>query len=86
MIALGLHPRPDRRPNPRLPFVASLWARGFCFSYETESIRSGPIIVNAPTEIVWFIRLVDLQALDAIVDAYETKIGPHNGAKVVARA
>jgi nitrile hydratase len=31
-------------------------------------------------------RLVDRAALDAVVDAYETKIGPRNGAKVVARA
>src|SRR6476620_1217683 len=30
--------------------------------------------------------LVDREALDAIVDAYETKIGPRNGARVVARA
>jgi nitrile hydratase len=30
--------------------------------------------------------LVDPEALDAIVDAYETKIGPRNGARVVARA
>ncbi|HJS85873.1 MAG TPA: nitrile hydratase subunit alpha [Acetobacteraceae bacterium] len=30
--------------------------------------------------------LVDPRALDAIIDAYETKIGPHNGARVVARA
>ena len=30
--------------------------------------------------------LVDQAALDAIVDAYETKIGPRNGARVVARA
>ena len=30
--------------------------------------------------------LVDAAALDAIVDAYETKIGPRNGARVVARA
>ncbi len=29
---------------------------------------------------------VDSAALDAIVEAYETKIGPHNGARVVARA
>ena len=29
---------------------------------------------------------VDSSALDAIVEAYETKIGPHNGARVVARA
>ena len=30
--------------------------------------------------------VVRVEALDAIVDAYETKIGPRNGAKVVARA
>jgi len=29
---------------------------------------------------------VDPAALDAIVEAYETRIGPHNGAQVVARA
>ncbi|MGH6993640.1 MAG: nitrile hydratase subunit alpha [Caulobacteraceae bacterium] len=31
-------------------------------------------------------RLVDPSALDAIIETYETKIGPRNGAKVVARA
>ena len=30
--------------------------------------------------------LVDPAALDAIIDVYETRIGPHNGARVVARA
>src|SRR3954469_24758496 len=30
--------------------------------------------------------LVDSAALDRIVDAFETKIGPRNGARVVARA
>jgi len=30
--------------------------------------------------------LVDRAALDAVVDTYETKIGPRNGARVVARA
>ncbi len=30
--------------------------------------------------------LVDPAALDAIIDTYETKVGPHCGAKVVARA
>jgi nitrile hydratase len=29
---------------------------------------------------------IDPAALDAIVEAYETRIGPHNGAKVIARA
>jgi len=30
--------------------------------------------------------LVDPQALDALIDTYENKVGPHNGARVVARA
>lgn len=30
--------------------------------------------------------LVDKQALDAVVERYETEVGPHNGAAVVARA
>ena len=30
--------------------------------------------------------LVDPAALDAVIDTYETKIGPRNGARVVARA
>ncbi|HEX8100533.1 MAG TPA: nitrile hydratase subunit alpha, partial [Actinomycetota bacterium] len=28
---------------------------------------------------------VDPAALDALVETYETKVGPHNGAKVVAK-
>src|SRR6266498_2329267 len=31
-------------------------------------------------------RLVDPAALDALIDTYETQVGPHNGARVVARA
>ena len=31
-------------------------------------------------------RLVDPAALDALIDTYETKVGPRNGAKIVARA
>ncbi len=30
--------------------------------------------------------LVDAAAIDAIIETYETKVGPHNGARVVARA
>jgi nitrile hydratase len=31
-------------------------------------------------------NLIDPKALDAVVELYETKIGPHNGAKVIAKA
>ncbi len=30
--------------------------------------------------------LVDPKALDALIDTYENKVGPRNGARVVARA
>ena len=30
--------------------------------------------------------LIDPQALDALIETYEKKVGPHNGARVVARA
>jgi nitrile hydratase len=30
--------------------------------------------------------LVDPEALDLLIDTYETKVGPHNGARVVAKA
>ena len=30
--------------------------------------------------------LVDPAALDAIIETYEHKVGPHNGAQVIARA
>ena len=31
-------------------------------------------------------RLVDPAALDILIDTYETKVGPRNGARVVAKA
>ena len=42
--------------------------------------------VKAPESLLVEKGLVDRAALDAIVDTYETQIGPRNGARVVARA
>ena len=44
------------------------------------------IRVRALESILTEKGLIDPKALDALVDTYETKIGPRNGAKVVARA
>jgi nitrile hydratase subunit alpha len=51
---------------------------------------------NPPSEVALRVRalesllvekgLVDLAAIDALIDTYENRIGPRNGAKVVARA
>jgi nitrile hydratase len=61
--------------------------------HDDESIRehdkplSGPALrVKALESLLVEKGLVDPKALDAIIDLYETKVGPHNGARVVARA
>lgn len=54
---------------------------------EHSSLPSEPTLrVKALESLLVEKGLVDPAALDAIVDAYEHKIGPRNGAKVVARA
>jgi nitrile hydratase len=61
--------------------------------HDDESIRehdkplSGPALrVKALESLLVEKGLVDPKALDAVIDLYETKVGPHNGARVVARA
>jgi len=54
---------------------------------EHDRPLSGPALrVKALESLLTEKRLVDPKALDALIDMYETKIGPHNGARVVARA
>jgi nitrile hydratase subunit alpha len=50
----------------------------------TESVSA--IRVRALESILQEKGLIDSKAIDALVDTYENKIGPRNGAKVVARA
>lgn len=42
--------------------------------------------VKAMEQVLTEKGLVDPAAVDALVEIYETKVGPHNGARVVARA
>src|SRR3979490_210096 len=42
--------------------------------------------VRAPETVLTEKGYVDPAALDLIIEAYETKVGPHNGARVVAKA
>ena len=42
--------------------------------------------VKALEQVLTEKGLVDPAAVDALVEIYETKVGPHNGARVVARA
>src|ERR671912_1862117 len=48
---------------------------------------SGPALkVKALESLLVDKGLVDPKALDELIDTYETKVGPRNGARVVARA
>jgi nitrile hydratase len=54
---------------------------------EHDKPLSGPALrVKALESLLVEKGLVDPTALDAVIDLYETKVGPHNGARIVARA
>ncbi len=54
---------------------------------EHDKPLSGPALrVKALESLLVEKGLVETKALDAIIDFYETKVGPHNGARIVARA
>src|SRR5579864_2268714 len=55
--------------------------------HEHQAVPSDPALrVKALESLLVEKGLVDRAALDALVDTYENKIGPRNGARVVARA
>jgi nitrile hydratase subunit alpha len=55
--------------------------------HDHQAVPSDPALrVKAMESLLVEKGLVDRAALDALVDAYENKIGPRNGARVVARA
>ncbi len=55
--------------------------------HDHQDVPSDPALrVKALESLLVEKGMVDPKALDAVVDAYETKIGPRNGARVVARA
>ncbi|HEX2661778.1 MAG TPA: nitrile hydratase subunit alpha [Candidatus Acidoferrum sp.] len=54
---------------------------------EHQAVPSDPTLrVKALESLLVEKGIVDRNALDALVDTYENKIGPRNGARVVARA
>jgi nitrile hydratase subunit alpha len=56
-------------------------------SHDKPRLPSDPALrVMALESLLIEKGLVDREALDALVETYEHKVGPHNGAKVVARA
>jgi nitrile hydratase len=55
--------------------------------HQHQAVPSDPALRTKALESLLVEKgLVDPAALDALVDAYENKIGPRNGARVVARA
>src|SRR5271169_6278102 len=55
--------------------------------HDHSTVPSDPALrVKALESLLVEKGLVDEAALDAIVDYYENKVGPRNGARVVARA
>lgn len=55
--------------------------------HEHQAVPSDPTLrVKALESLLVEKGLVDRSALDALVDAYEHKLGPRNGAQVIARA
>jgi len=55
--------------------------------HEHQAVPSDPTLrVKALESLLVEKGIVDRNALDALVDTYENKIGPRNGARVVARA
>lgn len=55
--------------------------------HDHQAVPSDPTLrVKALESLLVEKGLVDRPALDALIDAYEHKIGPRNGARVVARA
>ncbi len=55
--------------------------------HRNHSTLSGPSLrVKALESLLTENGMIDPKALDAVIDAYENRIGPHNGARVVARA
>jgi nitrile hydratase len=54
--------------------------------HESSELGEMQLRVRALETVLSEKGYVDPKALDLIIEAYETKIGPHNGAKVVAKA
>jgi nitrile hydratase len=55
--------------------------------HDHQAVPSDPALrVRALESLMVAKGLVDRAALDALIDTYEHKVGPHNGARAVARA
>ncbi len=75
--------------GPAVAAGSALSARGL--TQESEQVHGTPpsgisLRVQSLISVLTKKGLLDPKAVDALIEYYETKIGPHIGAKVVARA
>src|ERR1700685_722917 len=69
------------------PGIAGAQEHAQDHDHDHQAVPSDPALrVKALESLLVAKGLVDRAALDALVDAYEHKVGPRNGARVVARA
>src|SRR5277367_2206439 len=69
------------------PDLAHAHEHDHAHDHDRQIVPSDPALrVKALESLLVAKGLVDRAALDALVDTYEHKVGPRNGARVVARA
>src|SRR3979490_609905 len=69
------------------PDLTNAQGHGHDHHHDRQTVPSDPALrVKALQSLLVAKGLVDRAALDALIDAYEHKVGPRNGARVVARA
>jgi nitrile hydratase subunit alpha len=67
--------------------TADAQAHGHDHDHAHQAVPSDPALrVKALESLLVDKGLVDSKALDTLIDAYENKIGPRNGARVIAKA
>jgi nitrile hydratase len=69
------------------PSLARAQGHDHDHDHDTQDVPSDPALRAKALESLMVAKgLVDRAALDALIDTYEHKVGPRNGARVVARA
>src|SRR5262245_56346266 len=82
----GLTRRRGRRETVTVPLCQRREGAPMAASRHTAPQPDVALRVKALEQILAEKRLIDRKAIDELVDTYEHRIGPHNGARVVARA
>ena len=73
--------------DPKMEFLVNMRAADHDHDHDHQAVPSDPTLrVKALESLLVEKGLVDPAALDALIDTYEHKVGPRNGARVVARA